>query len=86
MVCVKMALPPFPVTVMLDIQAPSVVSLSKSATATLVRTEDAASTWLMATSVTAYQELQVCTNACTADKLILIYSSKKRCHLTCGID
>lgn len=42
MVCVKMALPPFPVSVMLDTQAPSVIFRSKSATATLVRTEDAA--------------------------------------------
>lgn len=59
MVLVQTALPVILAIVKLDIQAPSVTSLSKSASATLVRTEDAASTSSMATSVTAYQELQV---------------------------
>lgn len=59
MVCVKMALPPSPVSAMLDTQAPSVISRSRSATATLVRTEGAALTWSMPISVTAHQEPQV---------------------------
>lgn len=59
MVCVKMGLPPSCVSVTLDTLAPSVISRSRSATATHVRTEGAALTWSMPTSVTAHLELQV---------------------------
>lgn len=56
MVCVKMGLPPSRVNATLDTQAPSVIFKSKSATATPVRTEGAALTSSMPTSVTALQE------------------------------
>lgn len=55
---VKMASPPSPANATLDTQAPSVISRSRSATATLVRTEDAVLTWSMPTSVTALREPQ----------------------------
>lgn len=60
--CVKTALPPSPVSVTLDILAPSATSRYRSATVTPARTEDAASTWSMLTSATvplAPQELIV---------------------------
>lgn len=59
MVCVRMALPPFPVSVFLGTQAPSVISRFRNATATLVRTEVAALTGLTPTSASVYQEPQV---------------------------
>lgn len=59
MVCVKTASPPSPVSATRDTQAPSAISRSRSATATRARTEDAALTWSMPTSVTAHQEPQV---------------------------
>lgn len=56
MVCVKMGLPLSRVNATLDTQAPFVIFKSRSATAAPVRTEDAALTSSMPTSVTALQE------------------------------
>lgn len=58
-VCVKTALPLSHVSATLDTSVPSVISKFKSATATHVRTEGAASIWSMPTSVTAHLEPQV---------------------------
>lgn len=60
-VCVRMVLPPTPVSAILDTPAPSVISSSMSATATLVRTKDDALTSLTPTVVAVYLEPQVST-------------------------